>query len=811
MQAVYSRHKKYICIGAAIFMMIGVLLHVCGTCFTERCSATEGAFVVLSCQEPLAQKIIGNDYYVEKVTFYVAQCNMEDQDSIDAYLMQGGYDPSRDIVIEHVVLNADKVKQSSVLEISFKKKKLIYNRDYYILLNYNGMEENDASLNLVSNTEQYGLYGNNLQPRVSLAYDADYFSLYNHLLLLWNLVFIFVNLSVTICLIKNINFQGAVGLVCIGIMLLTYVCAFLDILKWSYSVILLISIISYIAFLRQILVMPGEILKNKWKEKIMPGFLCFGILAGIYLIIDKVKIIYVVDDLTHWGRTVLNMYLFDMLPLHGQSTVMAVRYPPVYSLFQYLFLQMYGRISSGVVYFALHFLEISLFLGCFEMRKKRPLIMCMAFLFIGMPDLVFEWDLLDSIYADVLVGFFLGYVFVRLQKFYDNKSISNLVIYLLSAAMLVLVKENGLIFLLAFLMGLFCLAIYSFLKKEKDYTNIIVVISTAAISVITQLSWQLCRNIYTAKYSSGKKINSIVASTHLNAEGILNYLTGNGEAYQYKIIPAHIVKLLFGGGFTNSICDMSFVMWWVSICVLFLGLYYLTKKKNNIYLIWTILTGSTGVFTMGAFHLLYTFTFNQREAMRFASEERYLGSLLLAMLIILIYHIYRLIDNMDNNTWKNVNVCICIAVFVVTNFFAGFRQNVINYYATWTAYNVREHYEPLQRRAHEVRKIVQEKDAVCVISQGDDGTLTSFFQCYLTPVQVRGISYRRGGNATTTTSQELKEMLVEYDYLFVNNCNGEFYEDYGELIETDDKAENGVLFKINSGSDEILQEVAVFD
>lgn len=821
-----NKGKLFICVCAAVFVLIGVGLQFYGRNISEECPIADYEAVGLNSNTSIAQKILGNDFYLKSISFYIAENEMRDNDTINVYLMLGGFDLSDDTVLGQQVFTGSDIKGKTEIDIAFDKIKLISNRDYYVLMDYSDGSQTDGIISFATNPDKTGLYGNGVHYGISLAYSADYFHHINKLLFLWRLAFIFGSLTMVLCFIRNIRFAEAIGLVCIGIMLLTYVFSVFDKLKWSYYAILLLSGIAFVMLIRNVVIVPFDKQRIIWKQNVMPEALCWGIVVLIFLVIDTPKMIHVWDDLVHWARTVQNMYMFESLPLHSQSNVVALSYPPGCSLFQYMFLKFFGRSSASIMYFSLHFLEVSFFMVCFDFKKaeKKNIIAVFTFICvcIGLPELFFPKHMTDCIYIDILVGILLGYTFVRLQKFYEDGTMHNIFVYILSVITLVLTKDNGLIFLLAFLVSQIILVFYLIIKKKNYCANFKITVYTIGAILLSQLSWQICLKFYSGRAEAGSSIQNVKASvverSHFSIGSLIDFVLGKDKSYKYEIFGAHMTKLFFNGDYQNAFVDMSFIAWFVILCAAFWILYNIGKQYKKLYLNWAVMLFCTGVLIIGAFQLLYMFTFGETDARTFGGEDRYLGSFLIAVAILLVYCVYSNINEISEHKRYVIKTSICIGILIVTNFFSGFRGHIIDDFKTWEK-TTNENYEALQIHTESLRSHLKEKDKVFFCTKGSN-SYTNVFNCvffsyYLTPIKfnpqtrISPVAHETSGTVILVTAQEWKEILKDYDYLYIYECDEEFCEEYGELFDEVNSYDDCVLYRVNiDNNSTFLQKVS---
>lgn len=809
-KGLYNKKKIVFISIIAAYLLAGSVLFARGSSLAES-RQSDGKTITLSADMPIAQRILGNDYRIQQITFYIAEQNISDDVSLDIYLTQGDYDLNNTVILEKVVYNVNQLKNRKELCVSFPQTKLVYNKDYYIVFKYTDNLEG-ASIELLTNGDNGGIYSGEADYGLSLAYDVNYASHYNKLLFVWQITFIFGSIIIAFCIIKKIYFWNAAAVTCILSALWMYCFGILGLLKYGFVSLFIIAAGAFLFNIVYMIKKPLAALEGIWKTYIRGGWICWCIFIVLYLLTDSGKIIRFWDELSHWGLTVQDMYMFDSFPIHEKSNVLIMRYPALYPVFQYLFLCLYGKYSAGIMHFAKHFFEISLIASCLEGEKNKKLSILAVIVFcIGLPEVFFSEYMVGSLYNDITIGLAFGYVLVQLWKFMEHKTKFYLFTFVLGILTCILYKDTGLVYILVMVGGIICILLYQILEEKRVNKNWILLTGITVLTVlIGEFSWH---GYYLKTQLEHVVVQPNTSTSFATATGIseknrvIEYLTGNGEPYQYYIIPEHIKKLLFQNDFSNQIFDLSFVIWGLIICAL---LWYLVCKNRELrYRQWMIFVVSMFLGIIVAFQLLYTFTFSQKEALIFASEDRYLGAFLIGIILLLVCILQKVTDGNTKWNYNNVMLCVCIIVAFLTNFCVYYR-NQSSSDNLW----IESVSEDAQRysKALQLRHIVQEKEKVYFISKGDSGYYFIFYRYYLMPAKLnpegKGYYPVTGEPADfqfSISAQEWREILKEYDYLFIDRCDEKFTESYGVLFEDIEDIEDGGLYRISPENDKILR------
>lgn len=811
----------------AAYMLSGAVLYWKGSTYVYSVEGSGESIAVTA--QGISQKITGNDCAMNKITFQVESCDLEARNIVDIYLCQASNDLERADILQHDALSGEDISEAVVLH--YPQYKTIYDRDYYIVFKLR--EDGAGRLLLQGSKHAAGVYTGDTEYGLSCVYEIKYFTHDTMGLFYWKIITVFIVLSAAVMLYSQSGFWRALEISTMLTAFFLYVLGLLDLIQYA-EVILGAITVAALAALPVMLWKKRAALEERIQKIKESNYkydiICWLILLVLFLLHDSGLHVEHCDEYTHWATAAKNMYLFDRMPIHAGSTVMLYRYPPVYTLFQYLFLKMYGGYSAAILYFSKHFLEASLMLGVFDTirlkERKWSFYGFVVIMVLGLPDLLVRGELLDNynfyntLYADITLGIALGVFLVELWKYNDeDSSIGQGVLVFISGFLLIMIKDNGMIL---FVTAISAFVLVSCLTRALNKKCLSGISWGAASFIAARVSWEYfvktrieLMELAKLQSASGSmavagavsdQAGTIAAAglatdqfdtlgvTGLSAQTIINYLTGKGARYQYEIIPGHIMHLLFGGRFETKIVNFSFAI----LLVIFLLILRAGKisKKNA----WFTLLAA--MICASIYHVVYTFTLSEGEALVFASEERYLGSFLLG---IAIWCIYLLGKNMADHSARIkllMQICV-IAVLLLTDFCGSYRSRVTD--KTYEKKKV----EFQIATAQELRKYLRESDRLYYISCVDTKENYWLHRYYLTPVQMNIESrYAPRIDSTetyeyTVTEKELEEQLKSYDYLYLNKVDERFYQDYGVLFDDVEDIEEKELYKIVQESDKL--------
>lgn len=800
-----------------VYLLIGLFLMLEGKKSSDLCPANNET-VSLPRDIPIAQRIQGNDFCIENMLLYISESSVSEDAVLSVYLMEGGFDLQKDIIKEEITYSGSDINGKKELLIAFSQKtKLVFDRDYYIVFLYTDPVEK-GTIVLEANSDFSGIYSDGVDYGISFAYNIRYFTHQSSFLFIWKLTFIMGSVITAVCIAKKISFFEAAGIVCISIVLLMYMFGIAGVLKWGYYFILFLALGSFAFVVWFLLKNPWNEIEQTGKKYFISGCITTIILSVLYCMIDQGRIIEYWDEMSHWATAAKNMYIYDSFPMHEKSTVMLLRYPPIYTVLQYFFMQIGGKYSVDIMHFAKHFFQMSLIFGCFTGEKEQNqtgTVIASVILCLGIPELFFSEWIAGSLYNDIIVGVSFGYVLIRFKRLSEAFSVYSLYIFIAGIITCILSKDTGLIFILVMIAGIFGTLCYQYWTKRtwnKQFLKYGMVIAGAI--AIGEGSWHayLKLNAYRVMtkvgddivVQAGRQIDTIAASG-IKKNRIIEFLMGRGEAYQYEIIPRHIKKLLFGTDFPNNIVTLSFFGWVIilAIVIYLLARYTKSQEDNEIWIVFVLIT-SIGIAVV--YHILYTFTFPREIALTFGSEDRYLAAFLIAIAMLIFYMGKSMFQCLPKDISVRAMTCITIVILLLTDFCADYRF----WSTTGHAWN-RNVTEEMYNKAVNLRKAVREDETVFCISKQDERLYYFCYLYHLTPVKINSgpfypVIQSPAAYEVQTTPEEWKTVLQNYDYLYIDHCDSEFIKNYGCLFENTTEIEDGGLYTINQNDGFILRK-----
>lgn len=802
---------------AITYLIIGVILYVHGR--AAFCEYESNDQKIMVPENGLTQKLVGNDLAIKEIRFPVEASELSDNAEVNVSFSHMNDRTGTTEILQTDVFSGSQLHQDGVIRLHYPQYKMICDRDYYIT--FQVADKSQGVLYLMCSDNGYsGTYAEGRDYGVSCAYSVDMFTHDSYFLFVWKLILVYGLIAVSLIVWTRVSFWRSMEFGTLGIALFLFLLGMFDQIRYGETIIVIACVVAGSITLGWALRYTDRFKEVINSHKNLKGDICLWIVfLALFVLHSRGLVVEGWDEFVQWAPTVKNMYVFDCMPIHAKSTLKMFRYPPLYSLFQYLFVKMYGAYNVGVMHLAKQFFEMTLLMGAWDLikeKKKRWIsYACIVVAVIGLPELLFQSTgvghaYVNTLYADIPVGVVFGAMLVECWRYLEAKSsVRQAVIVSLCAFALILTKDNGMILLVSALAG------YMFLflvdkQKRKPYFVVLGCVTGGFVSA--RLIWQRFVNYHmshmndlggavqkivdNATTEAVQTVSQNVGGEHVNVVkesikalmevaglspgSILDYLTGKAPGYQYEIIPKHILKLLFDGGYKTTLISMSFAMWLVVIIAV---LWFVGARKDRYqFVIFSTLA------CVGIYHLVYTFTLKEREALRFASEERYLGSFLLGIAIWIVPLLAERVEAGDRQAKMTLLVSV-LAILILTDACSSFRTKIID-----KGYESDEQ-EADAGAAAVIRQCLREDDRLFYIS-GDDADGTYYvFRYLLTPIMINPkTEYAVSDNIIG--EQNLNDRIKEYDFVYLDVANDDFTEYWSVFFDNTDLIKSNTLYQV---------------
>ncbi len=517
----------------------------------------------------------------------------------------------------------------------------------------------------------------------------------------------------------------------------TMIFGYLKMLKHIDIAIIILLIIAYIYIYR----------KKLYKNKLFFNnqtliFLVFS----IFIIILNFKFtIFEWDAFSHWATAAKYM-------INTDSFYTLSSYPPGITSLQFFYSKLALGYNESYLVNALLLFTMSMFMPLFELIKNNHKFLSNLaglILFMIVP-LTFFNNLYGSVYVDCILGLELAFI---LYNYYFNKEkkLSNLLICL-TIFSLVMTKEIGLVLACSFII---CLFIDKLFNKEVKIKQIIIL---TLIVVISFLGWNM--------YVSNNQTSLIIGTT--NKSSLIKELLTKEKITYMITIANNFLNFISNTNIMMNIFNITFLNF--LIIAIFILLIF---KKYNYIKDFTIIS----FCYLGFLAFSYMCFFSEEEALRLASVDRYIYSLYIAIIFIILALIMKKLD-------INVSYLLFSYLILFGNFTAIEYNLVFKPYSTIKNKQYRQEYDQAKIIQNKVRK----NSKIYFLD-----TENTPYACYLARYENINMQF-----SNTRYNQYIDEDVIKlYDYLFVYSYNDEFKENNKKKF---DELKPFTLYKINENN-----------
>lgn len=353
------------------------------------------------------------------------------------------------------------------------------------------------------------------------------------------------------------------------------------------------------------------------------------------------------DNFSHWLLISTQTLEFNNLPDASNILTTYFEYPPGSTCFIYYCCLFFGN-SEFCILFSQTILEILLLLPLFTFtyNKGKGILYIVVMLFIV------TCLVIDIAVADLLVDSLLGIMalasFMFLYQYKDN--LRKVLLLLIPINLTLLLIKNIAIFFFAIEM---LYILYLLFKSKKEFKQNLINFFIAIIPFLLFILWKIrCKVVFSSlNYSAAQSVS------------LTNYQSN------FSLKTTEDIKNIIGN-FLKNLLDLN-NLYTIIILVLLLGIifwYVINKKicKNKVSLksIIIVILVLLGIYLAYTFALLFAYIFSVTldEALRLASFERYIYSvIILIMGIVLILYF----SKTSNPSWGNYSLIIGLLLIIL--------------------------------------------------------------------------------------------------------------------------------------------------
>lgn len=731
--------------------------------------------------------------------------------------------------LQQVVFETD---ANGTLEFSFPRTKVTPGERYRIVICLNDASEKGA-LAVVAGSNHDGCTIGGTDTQCGAALTVTFLK-YRSIFWLFAVLFPLLSISFFGMTVMHRKLEEVIGPTILLEGLILYAFSLIGQLPFGVTTVYVLALLAFIATI--ILSYYRNVDIREW---ISPGLFIFLIGFLVIVLADRSQILGMRDDLRHWGPAVKDMFYYDRLANHVDTTVILPRYMPFAALIEYLFVYMNGLYNEGIVMIAYHVMMLcALMIICRPLQKEAAensrkgafilkyvavlaTMVCVPILFFG--------DVPSSIRVDPLQGVIAAFLLV--SYFSERLTKYNMARLVIGFCALVLLKDIGLVLggIIAFII-LCDIVVIQLKEKKRRVWEILYPIGCVAVMLGLWLGWQHYLTLPSASISmedgtenaGNMRTSTAVSASGITASGVWNVLKGNGQDYQYEVADKLITEVFDGDAFQILGISLSFGDLFLLMAFLMLSLAYFGYLRTPNYRIITLSISSLlGAGLLCGFLLItYWFSFERAEALLLADFERYTAPYACAVLILLLWLLFgeaRQTGNTEERKKHVSLVSIGILIVVISMPVDG----IVTKSSKREGNTTEDMIYGYEEISEILRSVSTRGETVQYLCSESDGYSEYIFRNAVSPLVSNHGMWRIAGSqeileeaaahyfeetgedyyADVVSVEDLKKHLSEFQYVVLFHADDAFRESYAELFEDCGGIVDGSVYRVEQTAD----------
>ena len=551
----------------------------------------------------------------------------------------------------------------------------------------------------------------------------------------------------------------------LGFPLVVYLFSLVGQMKLGYILVILLSLIPTAIHLLK----TRKNLNAELRELRAPSFI---LICATFLLLGAINFgrsFHAWDDFMHWGpfakETYRNLELYN-----SENSLVEVHrdYPPIITIYETFWLFLSGEYNESILFIALQFLQISLFMPFVDKlkwqkdKKYKLKFAGLAIALVIAPAVITLGD--DYYFATIMTDTLIAMLFAfALANIFTAKAIDQRLFVKLACvfAFLILVKQISLAFIA---IAWACLVVRTLLEKRKKKLGIILLsIIPVIVSLIFTMLWTM--RIEKLGIEGQFQISALI-------EGVKSG-TSSMEKWQLITVKNFIKAYLYE---VDIALGLSYFKLTVLFCVAATILAYFNKEKRKLIIASSALIVLSSVAYALLMMLLYAFCFSDVEGPALASYTRYLGTFWLAIVMFGFSLLLNNIQAKNLSKLPNIGIIAILAVILIANpaslGLAIFRNHDQGAY---------------DRDVSLITKHVQAGQKVYIISQDSNGVHNVRLKYLLNPIETNptySTAFAFGPETdediwtSSMSKDELANTLQQYDYVYLYNAGPATSDNY---------------------------------
>lgn len=502
-----------------------------------------------------------------------------------------------------------------------------------------------------------------------------------------------------------------------------------------------------------------------------------------------------------------NKYYF----FEGNSLTIHNEYPPFLSLIEYLWCMLSGGYKEKFLYNGKILVSIS-FLFPFVCSKSSfhkiskekffssTINILIAAVFIILLPVYFSTFFYSTIYAEgSLVTAFVICIYAIIN---DNDGIFYTFYKVSCLFALLLIKQISIFFVVVlFMYQLF--STYSDWIKQRYRINFKYLLKQYLPFIISLFIWKLW-NMIAGIYAEAGQFDS----GKFSIQNFVQLYLGSAPAYRYTTLNNYLNALISwkikGSPLHISYMGYLFIYGIAIFMIIYFG--YIRKKiisKHELYVL--IFAWATAIIYIAVMLISYLFGFSETESVSLASYDRYMGTMLSALMVMLLIIVWRRLYRSTNSlNVRNIKGSVYISVLILMGMASGsLTKELMPGFLNSGAGDI------FSGDALIINGNTEADSDIYLICQEDNGSGVNIIAYKCFPRRFNTIGYSLGKDDggsynLALSSDELLDRIKEYEYLYLSNIDDYFRAQYNFLPA---EPENQMLYRVEAKGNKLRFEL----
>lgn len=512
--------------------------------------------------------------------------------------------------------------------------------------------------------------------------------------------------------------------------------------------------------------------KNKLLSLIKSdNFLIFTIFYIFIIWSNLGKVAHQWDEFTCWIQRVKAMSLVDKLYSNTITHADAISYAPSVAMFQYYFQKIQYFVCRKNVfvdwycYIAYQLVLYSLTLPILQRMKpmKKVKKYFVAVILFGLP-IMFEPYCYDGYFVDAIIGVAIGY---SILVFWENDFSFVSVFKIFSIQFLLCqLKSVGMYFSVVLLLVWICGNLIKRDSIEEKIRNTFLLMGVMLVSIVSSsYSWNQ-KLIYDQKESS-IGVNTENALASIRPKWIVLELLNIRKEVDYRIDCFYAsVDAFFSHGVKFDLIPFNIAYFLWCTCFIIIFIYIIKNNKSKDDVIKVCCSHLSIIILFFLYYLIitlsYMFIMSSSEAMRLAGFERYMNSIVLAGVYVIVFEL----TQVEIVNYAKYRFIICGLIGLVFPYLSVIecldRQDV------WDSWQTRLGYID---EVQEIDKIINNKDSICCVQFNDNNPMLLFSYQLQTEKLLNDVDCVFMDETDLMNNISIPKGIRKYDYVILYDDN----------------------------------------